>query len=279
MENVFRNMTHRACHTARSYTRDKNVKLQKPVERLSKDCAIKYKKMLSETFRPETFHDIIGHEDAKQILTNYLNTNPHTVSVLISGTPGIGKTTLVIAAAKTLGYEPLEINASRALRSHDDVQKLRDSCMASVTFTSLVKYETPRKTCVVLDEVDGSDPHAQRKILEWIQDPARRVPVLMTSNEIPVIFKRCKENVIIHRCMPLNAKTLYENLKKHGNITFSDFQILVKECQFDVRRIMNRMQYGKSDVIQNVPLTGDPIKDLFKHQETFYGKSPTYWDL
>jgi replication-associated recombination protein RarA len=235
--------------------------------------------MLSETFRPDTFDDIIGHDVAKSILSQYLKSNEPGVSVLLSGTPGIGKTTLAIAAAKTFEYESLEINASRSLRSHDDVQKLRDSCLSTVTFSSLVKYETPRKTCVILDEVDGSDPHAQRKILEWIQDTSRKVPIIMTSNEVPVIFKRCPSNVVLYRCLPLNAKNIYENLKKYNDISFSDFQVLVKECQFDVRRIMNCIQYGKSDTIKQVSLTGNPIKDLFKHQEMFYGKSPTYWDL
>lgn len=235
--------------------------------------------MLSETFRPETFTDIIGHTDAKDILERYLTLNESGKSVLISGTPGIGKTTLAVAAAKTLGYEPLEVNASRNLRSHEDVQKLRDSCLATVTFTSLVRYEVPRKTCVILDEVDGSDPHAQRKILEWIKDERRKVPILMTSNEVPVIFKRSPDNIEIHRCLPLNAKTIYENLKTHCDMSFSDFQVLVKECQFDVRRIMNRLQYGKSDIIKSVPLTGNVVKDLFNHQEMFYGKSPTYWNL
>jgi hypothetical protein len=46
-----------------------------------------------------------------------------------------------------------------------------------------------------------------------------------------------------------------------------------------VRRIMNRFQYGQSDTLHQTPLTGDAIADLFKHQEMFYGKQPTYWDL
>ncbi|NBR61003.1 AAA family ATPase [bacterium] len=235
--------------------------------------------MLSETFRPNTFDEIIGHSEAKEILEKYLKSNTPGKAVLITGSPGIGKTTLVIASAKTCEYEPLEVNASRHMRSYEDVQKLRDSCMSIVSFTSFIKYETPRKTCVILDEVDGSDPHAQRKILEWIRDETRKVPILMTSNEVPVIFKKSPQNVEIHRCMPLNTKTLYENLKKHSSMSFSEFQALVKECQFDVRRIINRLQYGKSDSIKSVPLTGDIVKDLFTHQEMFYGKSPTYWDL
>jgi len=235
--------------------------------------------MQSETYRPQTFEDIIGHSEAKELLRKYLMSNPRSKCVLICGSPGIGKTTMVLAAARTFEYEPLEINASRSLRSHEDVTNLRDSCMAPVSFTSIIKYSKPRKTCVILDEVDGSDPHAQRKILEWIRDPTRVVPILCTSNEIPVIFKRAFDHVTIHRCMPLNARDLYENLKTHSSMPFPEFQMIVKECQHDVRRLMNRFQYGRSDVLQQVPVTGDVIADLFKHQETFYGIQPTYWDL
>jgi len=153
--------------------------------------------------------------------------------------------------------------------------------MAGVTFTSLVKCgDNPLRTCVVLDEIDGSDPHAQRKILEWIKDPKRVVPIVCTANEVPVIFRRASDAVTIHRCMPLNARDIYENLKSsYSNVNFIDFQVIVKECQHDVRRLMNRLQYGVSDVLRQTPLTGDPIADLMKHQEMFYSESPTSWGL
>lgn len=232
--------------------------------------------MLSESYRPSTLKDIIGHDDAKTVLQTYLKENPKTKSVLISGTPGIGKTTLVLAAARSCGYEPLEINASRSLRSHEDVLKLRDSCMAPISFTALRER---KRTCVVLDEVDGSDPHAQRKILEWVKDPTRVVPVLFTANEIPVIFKRATENVLIHRCMPLNSKTIYDSLHSQLNVSLADFQGIVKECQHDVRRILHRIQYGVSDKPQIVTMTGDCIVDLLRQEETFYKSSPIHRGL
>lgn len=235
--------------------------------------------MLSESYRPSTLDEIIGHTPAKELICSYLKENPSQKSFLISGTPGIGKTTLVLAAARHCEYEPLEVNASRSLRSHDDVSKLKDSCRASISFTSLIKYTVPRKTCVILDEVDGSDPHAQRKILEWVRDPERTVPILFTANEIPVIFKRASENVIIHRCMPLNARTLYENLNKFMDMSFQDFQNVVKECQHDVRRILYRAQYGISDKPQIVTMTGDCIIDLLKQEEMFYKSNPIVLDL
>lgn len=230
--------------------------------------------MLAESYRPSTLDQLIGHEEAKSALTMYLKSNPRCKSVLISGTPGIGKTTLVLAAARTCGYEPLEINASRSLRSHEDVSKLKDSCRASISFVSLAKYEVPRKTCVVLDEVDGSDPHAQRKLLEWIRDPDRSVPILCTANETPIIFKRATENVLIHRCMPLNAKTVYDSLKQHLEMSFEDFQSVIRECQHDIRRILHRVQYGLSDKPRIVTMSGDSIIDLLKQEETFYKNSP-----
>lgn len=228
--------------------------------------------MFSESYRPEQMEDVVGHDEAKRTITTYLHANTKRMAVLLHGTPGIGKTSLALASARTLGYEPLEVNASRMLRSHEDVQRLRDSCMASVSFLSLVKYTIPRKTCVVLDEIDGSDPHAQRKILEWIQDETRSVPILMTSNEEPVIFKRAKAHVLSVRCLPCNAQVLYDHLSPPCSL--SEFQVLAKECLHDVRRIWNRIQYGHSDPIMTFPLTGDPLRDLLLQQDAFYKTDP-----
>jgi len=230
--------------------------------------------MFSESYRPQTLEEIIGHDEAKQVLKTYLGGNPRSKSVLVCGTPGIGKTTLVLAAARSCGYESLEINASRSLRSHEDVIQLRDSCRAPVSFVSLLKQES-RRTCVILDEVDGSDPHAQRKILEWIRDPDRVVPILCTANEIPVILKRATEHVLVHRCMPLNARVLYESLSRYFvGVSYADFQVIVKECQFDVRRLLHRSQYGRSDKPRIVTMTGDILADLFNQEETFCGSNP-----
>jgi hypothetical protein len=228
--------------------------------------------MFSESYRPQTVEDIFGHDEVKRSLTEYLTHPPKRFSMLLHGTPGIGKTTLALAAARSLNYEPLEVNASRMLRSNEDVQKLRDSCMASVSFLSLVKYTVPRKTCVILDEIDGSDPHAQRKVLEWIQDETRSVPILMTANEEPVIFKRAKANVQSLRCLPCSAHVLYEHLSPPCSL--SEFQVLAKECLHDVRRIWNRIQYGHSDPVTTFPLTGDPLRDLHRQIDAFYKTDP-----
>jgi len=211
--------------------------------------------------------DVVGHEEPKRVLKDYLVRSPYKSSVFLTGTPGIGKTTLALCAARTFGFEPLEINASRNIRSFVDVEKLKDACRSSINIHSFLRNEKSKVTCVILDEVDGSDPHAQRKIVEWLKDPERRVPILFTGNDIPMTFKRSPEFVQIVKCFPPRATEL--------TALFPDTDILpfVKECQHDVRRLFHRIQYGKSDVFPKyvLPPTGLPAEETFLRKQKMFG--------
>jgi DNA polymerase III delta prime subunit len=178
---------------------------------------------------------------------------------MLTGSPGIGKTTLALAAAKTMGFDPLEINASRSIRSYEDVEKIRDACRCSVNIYSFMKGDRNKKTCVILDEVDGSDPHAQSKIVDWIKDPTRKVPIICTGNELPTIFKRNTDSIEIIRCFPPRAADIQTLFKDR------DISEMIKDCQHDVRKLIHRIQYGISDVIPkySAPPTGLPVEKTF----------------
>lgn len=223
--------------------------------------------MLSETLRPMKLSDVVGHDDPKRALKGYLGNPPYKQSVFLTGTPGIGKTTLALCAARTCGFEPLEINASRSIRSFTDVEKLKDACRSSVNIHSFLRNEKSKVTCVILDEVDGSDPHAQRKIVDWLKDPERRVPILFTGNDVPMTFKRNIDVVQIVKCFPPRAAEL--------TTLFPDTDILpfVKECQHDVRRLFHRIQYGGSDILPKyvLPPTGLPAEETFLRKQAMFG--------
>ena len=214
--------------------------------------------MFAEVFRPTSLDEIIGYEAEKEILRGYLASD-FQKAIILTGSPGIGKTTVAICAAKSCGFDPLEINASRTIRSFDDVEKIKDACRSPVNIHSLLRGETTKKTCVILDEVDGSDPHAQNKIIEWIKDKTRRVPILCTGNELPTIFKRNAEWIQNIRCFPPKAV----DLQKH--FPDQDVAFLMKETQHDVRRLIHRIQYGESYVIPKfiTPPTGLPVETMF----------------
>lgn len=223
--------------------------------------------MYSEVYRPNTLDDVIGYADEKKQLKEYLTSTNYMKSVILSGPPGIGKTTLALSAARTFGYDPLEINASRAIRSFEDVEKIRDSCRSTVNIRSFICGEMQKKTCVILDEVDGSDPHAQNKIIEWIRDPTRKVHIICTGNELPTIFKRNSEYIQNIRCFPPRATDLQSFFPNY------DIPTLMKECNHDVRRMFHRMQYGISDVIPKFvsPPTGLPIEQSFVMKQKMFG--------
>jgi MoxR-like ATPase len=205
--------------------------------------------MWSETRRPEFIDEVVGHTDVKQELFSYLAKKPYTSVVLLHGPPGIGKTTMALASVRSQNIEPIEINASQSMRSHEDVSKLIDSCRHTRTISSLIRGDQ-KPMCLILDEIDGSDPHAQRKLAEWMIGDERKIPVIMTCNEVPRILKN-KFNVKLLRCFPPKPSDI--------QILFplEDVGALAKRFKHDVRRILQFLQYGESDALPTIKLPAD----------------------
>ncbi|KAI4868682.1 hypothetical protein F4820DRAFT_409270 [Hypoxylon rubiginosum] len=86
---------------------------------------------------------------------------PHRKILMLTGPPGLGKTTLAHVCAKQAGYEVMEINASDD-RSRDVVKnRIRTSLgtenvkTVQQTKSQDGKQKVARPVCVVVDEVDG----------------------------------------------------------------------------------------------------------------------------
>ncbi|KAI6781428.1 Chromosome transmission fidelity protein-like protein [Emericellopsis cladophorae] len=86
---------------------------------------------------------------------------PHRKILMLTGPPGLGKTTLAHVCAKQAGYEVLEVNASDD-RSRDVVKNRIRTSLGTESVKTVTNTKTggagqkPAKpVCVVVDEVDG----------------------------------------------------------------------------------------------------------------------------
>ena len=141
--------------------------------------------MWTEKYRARKFTDLIGDERTHRSVLRWLKgwdpivfpgiarskqqrpwqqddiERPHRKVMLLSGPPGLGKTTLAHVCARQAGYEVLEINASDE-RSRDVVKaRIRDALGTenvkgmNVEVGESKVRKVGRPVCVVVDEVDG----------------------------------------------------------------------------------------------------------------------------
>jgi replication factor C small subunit len=149
------------------------------------------KELWVEKYRPKEIEDYVfrdKHQD-KQIKTWIKDQSiPH---LLLSGSAGIGKTTLakiLVRALKIEDHDLLELNASRT-NSVDDV---RDKI---TNFVQMIAFGSPFKV-VLLDEADYLSPNAQAALRGVMEEYSGTSRFILTCNYpnriIPAIHSRCQ---------------------------------------------------------------------------------------
>jgi replication factor C small subunit len=148
------------------------------------------KELWVEKHRPKTVSEYVFRDEAQKNQVEGWIKDKSIPHLLLSGSPGIGKTTLAKVLLNELeipGFDVLEINASR----ERGISEVRDRI---TNFISMMPFG-PFKV-VLLDEADYLTPEAQAAMRGVMEEFSMTSRFILTCNHpnqiIPAIHSRCQ---------------------------------------------------------------------------------------
>jgi replication factor C large subunit len=200
--------------------------------------------MLSERVRPKKIGSMIGNEQARLDLVKWLkHWKVGTKPILLTGPPGVGKSTAVYAVASEFGYTVIEYNASD-VRTRD---RLREALAPTLENSTVLGGE---KLMVFLDEIDGllgrSDYAGMDYVLDFIENST--IPLAMAANlEETQKIKKIEQKSQVLRFRPVGTDLLLIYLRgicagERIQVSDETLQLVAKNSRGDVRQALNSIQ-------------------------------------
>ncbi|KAI9448378.1 replication factor RFC1 C terminal domain-containing protein [Lactarius indigo] len=258
----------------------------------------------TDRYAPQTLKEICGNKGQVEKLQQWLDEWSNSLkanfkkpgkngmnnfrSVMISGPPGIGKTTSAHLCAKLAGFTPLELNASDA-RSKKLVENSTniynaslDKWMGGGEGTNAGGVKITDRSCLIMDEVDGmsaGDRGGVGALAALIRKT--KVPIICISNDrsapkmkplvnsafsLPFrkVFLDPTANQIRSRIMSILFK---ENMRIPANVVDE----LVTGVGSDIRQVLNMLSTWK---LSNNTMDYEEGKNLAKANEKYSVMTP-----
>ena len=198
-----------------------------------------------EKYRPKTIEDIVLPADLKNTFQQFVDQG-NIPNLLLSGSAGVGKTTVARALLEQLGCNYIVINGSM----NGNIDTLRTEIMS---FASTVSFRGGRKY-VILDEADYLNANSTQPALRnFIEEFSKNCGFILTCNFknriIEPLHSRCSviDFKIGKKDMPKLASQFMkraQNILETENVEY-DRSVLAEVIQRhfpDWRRVLNELQ-------------------------------------
>ena len=229
-----------------------------------------------EKYRPKTISDTILPDELKETFQQFVDQD-NIPNLLLSGGPGIGKTTIARAMCEQLNVDYIVINGS--MNGNIDTLRTEIKDFAStISFTGNRKY-------VILDEADYLNPQSTQPALRnFMEEYSKNCGFILTCNFknriIEPLHSRCSviEFKISNNDKPRLAQQLYKRVKTILNDERVEFDQkvvaeLIKRHFPDFRRVLNELQRysatGKIDsgILVNHDSDVDQLVEMLKSKK------------
>ena len=230
--------------------------------------------LLCEKYRPQVIDDCILPDDIKKTFKEFVEKG-EIPNLLLSGPPGIGKTTIAKALCNELGADFYVINGSDEGRFLDTVRNQAKNFASTVSLTGSSKHKV-----IIVDESDNTTSDVQlllRANIETFYNNCRFIFTCNYKNKIiEPLHSRCAvidftirgkqkaqlageffkrlQSILDKENIEYDQKVLIEIISKY----FPDFRRILNECQ-------RYSTGGKIDSGILASFSDIPINELVKH--------------